>query len=227
MQVPFFIRFGKEHANHNMTIILVCAVIAGLTAIDQLIKLWAIANLQGQPPRPFLQIGSFDWMHLRYLENSGAAFSILRGNRGFLIVFPVIMIAVCLYILHRCGKTRRWLQIAMPLIAAGGLGNLIDRIFRGGRVVDYLDFQLCNFAVFNFADICVTVGVGIVIIGLLFLEKEVPEAKKLKPAERIPYAHTAAPLAEAATLPDAGELPEAEAAPLREEADEVSEDAGA
>ena len=195
--------------------------------IDQLIKLWAIANLQGRPPRPFLQLGSFDWMHLRYLENSGAAFSILRGNRGFLIVFPVIMIAVCLYILHRCGKTRRWLQIAMPLIAAGGLGNLIDRIFRGGRVVDYLDFQLCNFAVFNFADICVTVGVGIVIIGLLFLEKEVPEAKKLKPAERIPYAHTAAPLDEAGTLPDAGELPEAEAAPLREAADEVSEDAGA
>ena len=67
----------------------------------------------------------------------------------------------------------------------------------------------------------------IVIIGLLFLEKEVPEAKKLKPAERIPYAHTAAPLAEAGTLPDAGELPEAEAAPLRAEADEVSEDAGA
>ena len=216
-----------------MTIILVCAAIAGLTVIDQLIKLWAIANLQGQPARPFLQIGSFDWMHLRYLENSGAAFSILKGNRGFLIVFPIIMIAVCLYILNRYGKTRRWLQIAMPLIAAGGLGNLIDRIFRGGSVVDYFDFQLCNFAVFNFADICVTVGVGIVIIGLLFLEKELPDAKKLKNAERIPYEHTAAPLAEAGILPEAGELPAAEAAPLLEEAplnenaDEVPEDAGA
>ena len=205
-----------------MAIIIVCAVIAGLTGIDQIIKLWAIANLQGQPARPFLQIGSLDWMHLRYLENNGAAFSMLSGNRGFLIVFPIIMIAACLYILHRYGKTRRWLQIALPLIAAGGLGNLIDRIFRGGSVVDYLDFQLCNFAVFNFADICVTVGVGIVIVGLLFLEKELPEAKTVKNAERIPYAHTAATLEKAELLPEAGEWPEAEAAPLREDAQEAA-----
>jgi signal peptidase II len=204
-----------------MTIFLVTAAIAVLTVIDQLIKIWAIANLQGQPARPFLQIGSFDWMHLRYLENRGAAFSMLSGNRGFLIVFPLIMIAVCLYVLHRHGKGRRWLQIAMTLIAAGGLGNLIDRIFRGGSVVDYLDFQLCNFAVFNFADICVTVGVGLVVIGLLFIEKEEPEAKKLKKAERIPFAHTVAALPEAGTLPLAGELPEAEAAPLREDAEDA------
>lgn len=210
-----------------MAVILVCAAIAGLTAIDQLIKLWAIANLQGQPARPFLQIGSLDWIHLRYLENRGAAFSMLSGNRGFLIVFPVIMIAACLYVLHRYGKTRRWLQIAMPLIAAGGLGNLIDRIFRGGSVVDYLDVQLFNFAVFNFADICVTVGVGLVIIGILFFEKEVPDAKKLKKAARVPYEHTAAPLAEAGVLPPAGELPEAEQAPLRASAEEAEEDVGA
>lgn len=218
-----------------MTMILVCAVIAVLTGIDQLIKLWAIANLQGQPDRPFLQIGSFDWMHLHYLENNGAAFSMLSGNRGFLIVFPIIMIAICLYILNRYGKTRRWLQIALTLIAAGGLGNLIDRIIRGGSVVDYLDFQLCNFAVFNFADVCVTVGVGLAVIGLLFLEKEEPEAKKMKNAERIPYARNAAPAAEAEVLPLAGELSEAEAAPLRETADPAEtadalmeiEDAGA
>ena len=206
-----------------MTVFLVTAAIALLTVIDQLIKIWAIANLQGQPARPFLQIGSLDWMHLRYLENSGAAFSMLSGNRGFLIVFPLIMIAVCLYAMHRHGKTRRWLQIALTLISAGGLGNLIDRIFRGGRVVDYLDFQLCNFAVFNFADICVTVGVGLVIIGLLFFEKEAPEARKLKNAERIPFAHTVAALPEAGTLPLAGELPEAEAAPLRADAEAAKE----
>ena len=204
-----------------MTVFIVLTAIAALTVTDQLIKLWAIANLQGQPARPFLQIGSLDWMHLRYLENSGAAFSMLRGNRGFLIVFPVIMIAACLYVLHRYGKRRRWLQIAMPLIAAGGLGNLIDRIFRGGNVVDYLDFQLCNFAVFNFADICVTVGVGLVMIGILFFEKEVSDAKKLKKAERIPYAQTAAPLAGAGTLPLADTLPEAEEAPLREDAEKA------
>jgi signal peptidase II len=192
-----------------MTIFLVTAAIAVLTVIDQLIKIWAIANLQGQPARPFLQIGSFDWMHLRYLENRGAAFSMLSGNRGFLIVFPLIMIAVCLYVLHRHGKGRRWLQIAMTLIAAVGLGNLIDRIFRGGSVVDYLDFQLCNFAVFNFADICVTAGVMVIVIALLFLEKEEKSAKKAKLAKRIPFARTAAALPEAGTLPEAEPLAEA------------------
>jgi signal peptidase II len=202
----------------------VIAVIAGLAGIDQAIKLWAIANLDGQPARPFLPLGSFDWMHLRYLENSGAAFSMLSGNRGFLIVFPCIMIAVCLYALHRMGKTHRWLYCALPLIAAGGLGNLIDRVFRSGRVVDYLDFQLCNFAVFNFADICVTIGVIVMLFGILFLEKEEPEAKKLKQAERIPYAPTVGTVPD---LPAAGELPEAAAAPQREvlEVPEETDDA--
>ena len=178
-----------------MTMILVCAVIAVLTGIDQLIKLWAIANLQGQPDRPFLQIGSFDWMHLRYLENNGAAFSMLSGNRGFLIVFPIIIeragalgVKIAfentegeMYleaILNRYGKTRRWLQIALTLIAAGGLGNLIDRIFRGGKVVDYFDFQLCNFAVFNFADSCITVAV---IAILIWFSKDLNESLSKSP----------------------------------------------
>ena len=192
-----------------ISVILVIIGILALIGIDQAIKLWAIANLQGQPARPFLQLGSFDWMHLRYMENSGAAFSMLSGNRGFLIIFTVIMIAVCFYALNRLGRTRRWVWIALPLIAAGGIGNLIDRVIRGGKVVDYLDFQLCNYAVFNFADICVTLGVIVLIFSMLFLEKEEKPAKKAKLAKRIPFTHTAAALPEAETLPDAEPLAEA------------------
>ena len=192
-----------------MALLLAAAAVIALVGLDQAIKLWAIADLQGQPARPFLQIGSLDWMHLNYVENSGAAFSMLSGNRGFLIIFPVIMIALCFYLLNRLGKTHKWVRIALPLIAAGGLGNLIDRIFRGGKVVDYLDFQLCKFAVFNFADICVTVGVAIMVFAILFLEKEEKTAKKAKKAVRIPFARTAAALPEAGTLPDAEPLAEA------------------
>ena len=196
-----------------IAMLLSAAVIAVLTVVDQLIKLWAIANLQGQPERSFLPLGSFDWMHLRYLENNGAAFSMLSGSRLFLIVFPVIMISGCFYAMHRLGKQRRWLYPALTLIAAGGLGNLIDRIFRGGAVVDYLDVQLFKFAVFNFADCCVTIGVVILCFGVLFLEKELPEAKKLKNAPRVPYARHAAEMPEAEPLPEAGTLPEAETLP--------------
>lgn len=194
--------------------LIVFAATALLTGIDQIIKLWAIGSLKGQAARPFLQIGSFDWMHLRYLENRGAAFSMLSGSRGFLIVFPLMMIAACFYAILRLGKKHRWVVPALTLIAAGGLGNLIDRIFRGGAVVDYLDFQLMHFAVFNFADCCVTVGVILMCIGILFFEKELPEAKKHPEAKRVPYAQHAPALPEAETLPEAGERPEA---PLRPE----------
>jgi signal peptidase II len=199
-----------------LTAFLVSAVIALLVLTDQLIKVWAIHNLQGQPPRPFLPFGSFNWMNLRYLENRGAAFSMLSGSRLFLIVFPIIVVTAGLYALHRYGRGRKWLYAAVPLIVAGGLGNLYDRIFRGGAVVDYLDLQLFRFAVFNFADICVTVGVGILAIGLLFLENDLPDAKKAPLAGNAPYARLAPALPEAAVLPDAGSLPAAGTLPEAE-----------
>ena len=136
-----------------MTAIIITAAIVLLTGIDQWIKVWAIRNLQEAGPRSFLKIGSFDWMHLRYVENSGAAFSMLSGSWLFLIVFPIILLLLSCYLMLRLGRKHRWVYPALTLITAGGLGNLIDRIFRGGKVVDYLDFQLMRFAVFNFADI--------------------------------------------------------------------------
>jgi len=205
-----------------MALIIVFLAAAALAALDQIIKIWAIANLQGQPDREFLKIGSFDWMHLHYVENRGAAFSMLSGSRLFLIVLPVIIILLCFYLLLRLGKRHRWMYPALTLIIAGGLGNLIDRLFRGGAVVDYLDLQLFRFAVFNFADCCVTVGVILLMIGILFFEKELPEAKKLPEAKPLPYARRAPDLPEAEALPEAGTieyaelLPEAEALPLAE-----------
>lgn len=200
---------------------VIYAVIAALVGIDQWIKIWAIANLQGQPSRSFLPIGSFDWMHLTYTENTGAAFSMLSGSRAFLIAFPLIMIVVCAVLMHRHYRGHRWTLAAFPLVMAGGIGNLIDRIFRDGAVVDYLDLQLFDFAIFNFADCCVSIGVVLVIFCVLFLEKEEPTAKKLPLAERIPFAREAAPLPEAELLPEAAPLPQAEKAEPAAEDDNV------
>lgn len=187
--------------------------IAALVGVDQWIKIWAIENLQGQPSRSFLPIGDFDWMHLTYTENTGAAFSIFSGSRVFLIIFPLIMIAICAVLLHRLYREHRWVLFTLPLMIAGGIGNLIDRVFRGGAVVDYLDLQLFDFAIFNFADCCVSVGVVLLIVCVLFVEKEEPTAKKLPKAERVPFAREAPPLPEASSLPDAEMLPEAEPLP--------------
>lgn len=59
----------------------------------------------------------------------------------------------------------------MTLIVSGGLGNIIDRLFRGGVVVDYLDVQIFDFAIFNFADCCVTIGAALLLIYVLFFDK--------------------------------------------------------
>ena len=205
---------------------IIKAAILLRSGIDQWIKVWAINNLQEAGPRSFLKIGSFDWMHLRYIENDGAAFSMLSGSRLFLIVFPIILLLLSFYLMLRLGRKHRWIYPALTLIAAGGLGNLIDRIFRGGKVVDYLDFQLAKFAVFNFADCCVTVGVILTIIGVLFFEKESPESKKSKPAERVPYARLSAELPESEVLPEAADLPDSPDAALLPELKEEQTDAG-
>lgn len=195
-----------------MAAVLICAAVALLVGADQAIKLWAVRNLKGGEEIPFCPIGDFDWMHLRYLENDGAAFSILSGSRAFLITESILMILLCFYLLLRLARRHRYLYVALPLIMAGGIGNLIDRIFRGGHVIDYFDLQLFRFAVFNFADCCVTVGVAVLIVGLLFLEKELPRAKKLKESPRVPYCRRL-PLAE-----DAEPAPTLETAPALEPA---------
>ncbi len=189
--------------------VAIYAAIAALVGVDQWVKIWAIENLQGQPSRSFLPIGDFDWMHLTYTENTGAAFSILSGSRVFLIVFPLIMIVFCVVMLHRFYREHRWVLVTLPLMIAGGIGNLIDRIFRGGAVVDYLDLQLFDFAIFNFADCCVSIGVILLIICILFVEKEEPTVKKLPNAKRVPFEREAPLLPEAKLLPEAEQLPEA------------------
>lgn len=203
-----------------MTIWFVIAYLAviALTGIDQWTKIWAVNNLRGEAAKPFLQIGDFDWMHLWYVENDGAAFSMLSGSRWFLVGFSALMIAVCLVLMQKLSRRHKWLLFTMPLIAAGGLGNLIDRLFRGGMVVDFFDLQLFRFAVFNFADICVSVGVILTAIFLLFVEKDEPEAKTLKSAKKAELA---------AVLPDAALPNEVDEAKMLDDAEMLEEAANA
>ncbi len=134
-----------------------------LTALDQITKLWAVKSLRPVGEIPIIE-GVFN---LRYVENTGAAFSILQGKTFLLTVIPIVACAVMIYILA-AGKMRSRLGTwGVTLIFSGALGNLIDRIFRGA-VVDMFDFELINFPVFNVADICVTVGAVLFFIYAIF-----------------------------------------------------------
>ncbi len=111
---------------------------------------------------------------LRYITNTGAAFSIFSGKTLFLVA---VTSAALLFIGYMLFVRKHWQgleKLSFLLIFAGGAGNLIDRVFRG-YVVDYFEFLFMDFAIFNLADVYVCVGVAIYLIALVseeFLKKD-------------------------------------------------------
>jgi signal peptidase II len=122
--------------------------------------------------------------HIVYVENTGAAFSILRDKRIFLILFTVLMIAALIvYMFLKRKSAPPMLLMGLSLVAGGGLGNLIDRI-RLGYVVDYIEFLPFSFPVFNLADISVCMGCGLLLLHFAIEEFRARGRKTLDgPAE--------------------------------------------
>ncbi|MDE6707551.1 MAG: signal peptidase II [Oscillospiraceae bacterium] len=154
-------------------LILALVLILAIAGVDQLIKSYILENFSLYQEKDFLKIGSLDIMHLKYIENDGSAFSSFSGQRVLLLVVTTVGMIVCSYLLVKYGKKNKLLYSSFIMILGGALGNMIDRIFHGGLVVDYLDLQLFQFAVFNFADCFVTVGTVLLMIYILFfMDKE-------------------------------------------------------
>lgn len=133
-----------------------------LVVIDQLIKQWATAVLQPLGALTILP----GVVELRYFLNDGMAFSILAGKQTLLIGMTSLML-LCVFLLLLLRKMGPWERISWTLILGGGVGNLIDRVV-SGVVVDYVNFLFVNFAVFNFADICITTGVVMLMLWVLY-----------------------------------------------------------
>ena len=152
-----------------MTALLVI-IIALLVVVDQLTKV--IMRVWLQPIQSVEVIPHF--IRFRYVLNTGAAFSMLENARWLFIAVTVIFTAVCLVALCS-GKLQskyptlknNFVKCTLVLISAGGIGNLIDRIFIG-KVVDFIEPVFVNFAVFNFADMLVTVGTFMLAAYLIF-----------------------------------------------------------
>lgn len=96
--------------------------------------------------------------HFTYIRNYGAAFSMLEGSPwlGWLsLIVSIVLIAIGIF----RNFNNIWEQVGFGLILAGAAGNGIDRLFFGGSVVDFIDLRVINFAIFNWADISINVGV--------------------------------------------------------------------
>lgn len=153
-------------------IIINLLLIAALVGIDQLIKMWAVLYLQPVGAMPLIPYV----VELRFVLNPGMAFSLLSGKQTFLILATSIAMLGLGYLLLFRSRGNRLQQAAFVLILGGGVGNLIDRVLNG-EVVDYLNLLFMRFAVFNFADICVCVGVGLWILSI-FLEESQENKRK-------------------------------------------------
>lgn len=134
-------------------------ILAVLT-LDQLTK-WAFkdADLVLLP----------DVVALRGVKNTGAAFGVLAGRPWLLSAVGILMFLVLLLYLHK-ERPGGLFGFGLALVAAGALGNVIDRVLLQ-YVIDFIELLFVRFAVFNVADIAVTVGCGLCALGLL-LDKE-------------------------------------------------------
>jgi signal peptidase II len=161
-----------------MIILLSIILVVILVSVDFVIKRWAVAELAAEQSRSFLHIGNFKIMDLTYLENDGAVFGSFGGKRWLLIALTSVLILFCIYLVYKYREKSRFMVISLDLVIAGGIGNLIDRIFNNGLVIDYFDVKLFNFAIFNFADCCVTIGIALAIIYIIFVDGRKEKAEK-------------------------------------------------
>ncbi|HEL9598843.1 TPA: signal peptidase II [Streptococcus suis] len=135
---------------------------AVLIAVDQLVKAWTVANIELDTVEPFIP----GFMSLAYLRNYGAAWSILQNQQWFFTIVTIAAVTGLIWYYVKQIKGSLWTLFSLALMIAGALGNFIDRI-RLGYVVDMFHLDFISFPVFNVADMCLSVGVGILFIYIM------------------------------------------------------------
>lgn len=158
----------KRIDKSKLYIMDICILVLA-AAIDRISKILAVSHLKD---RPAVSVVS-GVLEFRYLENSGAAFGLLKGQKSFIILVGIIVLLACLYVLVKTPGKKKYIMchILLSLIVSGAVGNLFDRVMYD-YVVDFLYLSFIKFPIFNIADIYITVATFILVILLLFYYKE-------------------------------------------------------
>lgn len=160
---------SKQKKRISMVLIVLFGVL-----LDQLSKILVVSNLDYiKENEPITLIKRL--INLTYTENRGAAFGMLDEHRWvFMSVSVIAIVGVLVYLFGFC-KEGWTFQIGLSLIISGGIGNMIDRVALG-YVVDMLEFDFMEFAIFNVADSFICIGAGLVILMLII--ELIKESKK-------------------------------------------------
>ena len=139
---------------------------SALTLIDQLTKMLAYEKLYNKESVSIIE----DILELVYVENRGAAFGILQNQQILFYVLTIIVFIVILVYIYKINFTYHYIPffIFLIFIFSGAVGNFIDRV-KNKYVIDFIYFKPIDFPVFNFADICITIGCILLIFSLIFV----------------------------------------------------------
>jgi len=141
-------------------------IAAAVIVLDQLTKYLVRSSMQPGDRIPVIG----NWMSIYYVQNTGTAFSMFRGNRFITVFLTSALIIFCIvFIIIEVREGHRLVPSLFTLVAAGGISNMIDRLSLG-FVTDMISCG--SFAVFNIADIGVTCGCILTMIALLIMYKD-------------------------------------------------------
>ena len=153
--------------------LIVLIITAGVVGADQLIKYFVDVYLKPIEVITFIP----KVLQFRYLENDGAMMGFMNGRTELMTALSIICFVPVAALIFM-GKIKNKVDyVSLVMIICGGLGNIIDRIFRG-YVIDYIEVLFVDFYVFNFADCLVTVGAFLLLFNQIYQIFKEHKAKK-------------------------------------------------
>ncbi|WP_164847971.1 signal peptidase II [Lacticaseibacillus hulanensis] len=139
---------------------------AVLIVADQLLKSWVATNIALNTSHTLIP-GVLSFTNLR---NDGAAWSMFSGQQWFFYIVTIVALIVVAF-LWRDSKNKPMYRLGLAFILAGAIGNFIDRLHQQ-YVVDMFQTDFINFPIFNIADMCLTVGVILVAVYIIFFDND-------------------------------------------------------
>lgn len=143
--------------------------------IDQITKIYIMSAFSLYESAEFLS----PIIRITYIHNTGGAWGMLSGKTWLLVVITALIMIFCGIILIKTWRKNALLFWSLSLVLSGGIGNMIDRIFRNGNVIDFLQFDFYkSFPIFNIADCAIVIGA--VLLFIYYLADIIREGIKKK-----------------------------------------------
>ena len=151
---------------------MIYTIIGILVLIADFASKWAVKSFM----RPGQKIDIISGvLSLTYIRNKGMAWGLLQNQRWLFITVTVVVIAVILAIIIKYGSVHPICNTGVALMLSGAVGNLIDRIFYPEGVIDFICADFIDFPIFNIADCAVCVGAALIMIYIIFFDKNKKE----------------------------------------------------